>query len=56
MSYPSPDRRRFDDDFDKNFKRMAGAMMVWWVICAVLGIALTVTLIWGIVQVVQALT
>ena len=66
MPYPSNRRSEFDrrfndfdsdfDNFDKALKRGFAAMLVWWVVCAVLGIALTVTLIWGVIQVVQALT
>ena len=48
--------RNFDDSFDKTFNRMSRGIVVVWVIGALCSIALTIAIIWGIVQVVQALT
>ena len=48
--------RNFEDDFDKTFNRMTKGIVAVWVVAALCSLALTVAIIWGIVEVVQALT
>lgn len=47
---------RFEQNFDRNFNRAVKVGVVWWVICAVLSLALTAVVIWGIVMLVLHFT
>jgi quinol-cytochrome oxidoreductase complex cytochrome b subunit len=54
---PKFDRRldtNFEDNFDKAFNRMTKGIVVLWVVGALVSVALTIAVIWGIVQIVGA--
>lgn len=45
---------QFDRDFDRTFNRMSKGIIVVWVVAALCSLALTIAVIWGVVQIVQA--
>lgn len=46
----------FNDDFDRDFKRVSAAAIVLGVFGSLVSLALTVAIIWAIVQLVQHFT
>lgn len=46
----------WEKNFDKNFKRAGSAFAIFWVISAIVSLAFTGVLIWGLIELVQWVT
>ena len=47
---------KFDRDFDKNFNRVAKGVVGLWIVGSLVSLALTIAVIWAIVQLVAHFT